>query len=200
MSFAGILRKLFQNAGAGPLLRQDILPVVTEEAPGAVPLLGDPGDVLQISAARRPVWGKGSGVPSGCILLWSGDNREISFIGGGGWALCDGKNGTPDLRDRFVIGAGGAYAVGATGGAASATPAVTVGAHTLTTGQMPYHSHDNGIIGNYYNGWSAHSGDGSLQQGSTGGAGGGGSHAHSASAKELSLLPPYYALCYIMKL
>lgn len=41
-----------------------------------------------------------SGVPSGVILLWSGTVASIPT----GWTLCDGNNGTPDLRDRFVVG------------------------------------------------------------------------------------------------
>ena len=194
MSFAGILRKLFQNDGAGPLLRQDILPVVTAEAPGAVPAGGLPGQVLQISDDGRVVWGKNTGVPSRFIGEWAGTVEDIPI----GWALCDGRNGTPDLRDKFIVGAGGAYAVGAKGGAASATPAVTVGAHTLTTSQMPVHAHGGGYGG------SVPGGGGGQEYGpagaGTGNAGGGQSHAHSASAKEISLLPPYYALCYIMKL
>ncbi len=40
------------------------------------------------------------------IVLWSGAVVDIPA----GWALCDGNNGTPDLRDRFVIGAGGTWA------------------------------------------------------------------------------------------
>lgn len=45
------------------------------------------------------------------ICLWPGAIADIPA----GWALCDGNNGTPDLRDCFVIGAGGAQAPGATG-------------------------------------------------------------------------------------
>ena len=55
-------------------------------------------------------------VPSGCILLWSGSTGSVPS----GWLLCDGTNGTPDLRDRFIIGAGNNYAVNATGGSADA--------------------------------------------------------------------------------
>lgn len=40
----------------------------------------------------------------GIIALWSGAIADIPF----GWKLCDGNNGTPDLRDKFVQGAGGA--------------------------------------------------------------------------------------------
>ena len=55
------------------------------------------------------------GVPVGGIIMWSGATNNIPS----GWALCDGNNSTPDLRDRFVVGAGNSYAVGATGGSAS---------------------------------------------------------------------------------
>ena len=67
-------------------------------------------------------------VPSGGIILWSGSVASIPS----GWFLCDGNNSTPDLRDRFVVGAGSSYAVGATGGASSVT---------LSTSQIPSHSH-----------------------------------------------------------
>lgn len=52
------------------------------------------------------------GVPRGGILMWSGSASAIPK----GWALCDGSAGTPDLRDRFIVGAGGAYSFGSTGG------------------------------------------------------------------------------------
>ena len=42
-----------------------------------------------------------SAIPIGCIVLWSGAVNAVPS----GWRLCDGTNGTPDLRDRFVIGA-----------------------------------------------------------------------------------------------
>lgn len=52
-------------------------------------------------------------VPTGGIILWSGIVANIPS----GWVLCDGNNGTPDLRGKFIIGAGGAYAPAAEGGA-----------------------------------------------------------------------------------
>lgn len=67
-------------------------------------------------------------IPSGVILLWSGSTSNIPT----GWVLCDGQNSTPDLRDRFVVGAGSTYAVDATGGEASVT---------LTSDQIPAHNH-----------------------------------------------------------
>lgn len=70
----------------------------------------------------------GDGVPSGCILMWSGAADTIPD----GWRLCDGDNNTPDLRDRFIVGAGGKYTQGDKGGADSVV---------LTTGEMPSHTH-----------------------------------------------------------
>lgn len=67
-------------------------------------------------------------VPTGGIIMWSGSIASIPAT----WALCDGTSGTPDLRDRFIAGAGGTYAPNTTGGANSVT---------LTMGQMPSHTH-----------------------------------------------------------
>jgi microcystin-dependent protein len=66
--------------------------------------------------------------PIGGIILWSGSVASIPA----NWAICDGTSGTPNLRDRFVVGAGSTYAVDATGGAATVT---------LDTTQIPAHSH-----------------------------------------------------------
>jgi hypothetical protein len=60
--------------------------------------------------------------PSGGIILWRGSIASIPS----GWALCDGNNGTPNLKDRFVVGAGNSYAVGATGGSTSASGSGTI--------------------------------------------------------------------------
>lgn len=80
-------------------------------------------------------------MPTGIISLWYGSVGAVPS----GWLLCDGTNGTPDLRDRFVVGAGSTYAVNATGGAANVTPAGTisgsVGNTGLTEAQMPKHWH-----------------------------------------------------------
>ena len=73
-------------------------------------------------------------VPTGGIILWSGAQAAIPT----GWLLCDGTSGTPNLRDRFVVGAGSAYSVGATGGSADAI--VVSHTHTATVTD-PGHSH-----------------------------------------------------------
>lgn len=95
----------------------------------------------------------GAIMPVGGIIMWSGSIAAIPS----GWHLCDGTAGTPDLRDRFVVGAGSTYAVAANGGSAShnhggATNAggghdhgAATGGHALTVQQMPEHSHGNGV-------------------------------------------------------
>ena len=76
-----------------------------------------------------------NGIPSGAIILWSGSIGSIPS----GWLLCNGSSGTPDLRDRFVVGAGTTYAVDATGGSANATlPSHT---HTFTGAALGNHNH-----------------------------------------------------------
>ena len=74
---------------------------------------------------------------SGMIILWSGNTGNIPT----GFVLCDGNNGTPNLTDRFVVGAGAAYSPGATGGSSSVT---------LSTSQLPSHNHS-------FSGSSSHS-------------------------------------------
>ena len=81
--------------------------------------------------------------PTGGIILWSGTLGSIPT----GWALCNGLNGTPDLRNRFIVGGGGTYTPGSVGGADQVTldlahsHTVAVENHVLTTEQIPAHSH-----------------------------------------------------------
>lgn len=127
-----------------------------------------------------------SGVPTGAIILYSGTTIP------NGWALCDGNNGTPDLTDRFVIGAGRRYQVNDVGGEAE---------HILTVDELPAHNHtlsgDSVInsttdgtvtvaVGGYFITTSK------FQTLNTTDTTGGG-QAHNN-------MPPYYALCYIMKI
>lgn len=90
-----------------------------------------------------------AGIPSGCIVKWSGAIVDIPD----GWFLCDGLNGTPDLRNSFVVGAGDGYAVGDTGGTVDHehtgptdsggdhSHVVTVDGHSLTEAELPTHYH-----------------------------------------------------------
>ena len=108
---------------------------------------------------------------TGIIALWSGSIVAIPT----GWVICDGNNGTPDLRNRFVVGAGDTYAVDANGGAINHTHTYVGDGHThvLAAGADLQAGTD---IGNTTDVESAL---GITFAGSS--------------------LPPYYALAYIMK-
>jgi hypothetical protein len=99
-----------------------------------------------------------SSVPAGCILLWSGSIGSIPA----GFVLCNGSNSTPDLRDRFVVGAGSSYAVDATGGSAnSILPTHTHVATSVVTD--PGHNH--GVAGGGTNAGSGSFGEAALALG-----------------------------------
>lgn len=65
-------------------------------------------------------------VPSGAILVWSGSVATVPS----GYVLCNGSNGTPNLQDSFVVGAGNSFSVNATGGFASSGVMTSVGVNT----------------------------------------------------------------------
>lgn len=227
-------------------------------------------------------------VPGGFIGMWSGLAETIPT----GWALCDGTNGTPDLTERFILGAGKGYTPGTTGGAKTATPSVSAGSAktgiglgtaapggtagtagcglaiqnaalsiwtgaagtgigiqgtTLDGNTLPVHAHgmtagdggNGGMWGLWQKDWpsqknattyntgaswahahgvsdsghahavgsNAHS-HGLTDNGHThavtttahGHTVTDGGHTHTLTAQALSTLPPYYALCFIMKL
>ena len=212
---------------------------------------------LSVSGVATATSFSGDGIiPSGGIILWSGAANAIPT----GWYLCDGQNSTPDLRNRFVVGAGDTYAVDATGGSADATlVSHTHGSGNLGTNNTGGHSHS----GNTSNSGNHHHGGGNYQTNTTGshqhrwgtddsdGASGAGNpdanggqswkawtdsqgdHSHNVNGNSQSEgdhshnintnnsgdhshningdtsssgssatganLPPYYALCYIMK-
>jgi microcystin-dependent protein len=146
-----------------------------------------------------------NGVPSGSILLWSGSIASIPT----GWVLCNGASGTPDLRNRFVVGAGSTYAVGATGGSADAT--LVSHSHTASSSSSvsdPGHNHRapgqaqpgggaaDGSFDNYRN-----AGNGPYVNSNTTGISVSTSTSISTvgSSATNANLPPYYALAYIMK-
>jgi hypothetical protein len=131
-----------------------------------------------------------AGIPSGGIIIWSGSSGSIPS----GWYLCDGSNSTPDLRNRFVVGATSTYAVGATGGSANAI----VVSHTHSVSD-PGHSHSIGFQNTTIDQNSGSAG--LVRQGSsnTGTASTGISISSTGDSGTNANLPPYYALCYIMK-
>ena len=92
---------------------------------------GSSGQVLTSQGSgSAAAWTTVIGVPSGIIAVWSGAEGAIPS----GWYLCNGSNGTPDLRNRFIVGAGSgsSYSIGNTGGSDTVT---------LSTSQIPAHSH-----------------------------------------------------------
>lgn len=155
--------------------------------------------------------------PSGGIILWSGSVAAIPS----GWVLCNGSNSTPDLRDKFVIGAGSTYAVGATGGSANAV--VVSHTHTGTTASGGSHQHFTSsdvtggtsfITNTTYNtkqgsvagyAYSDYALTATSTVATLGLTSSNGTHTHtfttdsSGSSGTGANLPPYYALCYIMK-
>ena len=140
-------------------------------------------------------------IPSGMITLWYGSLVSIPD----GWFLCDGGNGTPNLKDRFIVGAGNTYSVGATGGSANAI--VVSHSHTATSSVTdPGHSHvsdSNGATNGGGGGAALSYGQGNHPGQSTLSASTGISVATSVASAGASgtdaNLPPYYALAYIMK-
>lgn len=117
-------------------------------------------------------------LPSGLIMMWHGLLSAIPT----GWVLCDGNNSTPDLRSSFVRGAPAATEAGSTGGSDT---------HTLTTAEMPAHTHTS-YKGCYPGGpYCGQGGADSTKTGeSTSSTGGDGSHNN---------MPAYYEIIYIMK-
>jgi hypothetical protein len=166
--------------------------------------------LLSAGGSTTPTWG--NAFVAGMIMLWSGSSASIPS----GWLLCDGSSSTPDLRNRFVVGATSTYAVGATGGSADAI----VVAHTHTLSATTNTASLTGTITEQYANGGGHGGtSGVFSQSNTTVDGDGGesrpgrtinfdgSHSHTVSGTTASTgssgtnanLPPYYALCYIMK-
>lgn len=160
-------------------------------------------------------------LPYGSIIMWYGDTTNIPE----GWALCDGTNSTPNLIDRFVVGAGSTYTAGTTGGSANAI--VVSHTHTGSSNTTGSHSHFGTTIVNGAHQHTFNSGVDNGTAGPEGGSGGTnythvtnqqgdhshtfttdpeGSHSHTfttdstGSSGTNANLPPYYALCYIMKI
>jgi hypothetical protein len=150
--------------------------------------------VAMPAAGQSPQAGSpaAAGLPSGVIVMWSGPLDAIPA----GWALCDGSDGTPDLRNRFVLGVGAAEYLGSTGGAHSHQHRAREHIHQIDPPSMRLRS----AFGNS-------------------GYGGGGARSHAymfpgsdfdirpfksgparAESEIASNLPPYLKLAFIMKL
>ena len=141
-------------------------------------------------------------IPIGGIIMWSGAIMSIPS----GWSLCDGNNGTPDLRSRFIVGAGSDVGVGVTFdtstgvGIGTYAPGNTGGeiAHQLTIDELAAHSHPTNVDTH-----RLFDADGTANLVPYGGPGSypgtrfsmnntGGNQYHENR-------PPYYALAFIMR-
>jgi microcystin-dependent protein len=89
---------------------------------------GSSGQVLTSNGPVSPVtWEDPPPTfPIDGIILWAGTTPPT------GWYICDGANGTPNLANRFVVGYGSSYPIGATGGAETVV---------LSEAQIPSHRH-----------------------------------------------------------
>ncbi len=108
---------------------------------------------------------------SGVIVMWAGAIVDIP----GGFVLCDGTLGTPDLRNRFVVGAGAAYAVGANGGTSAHLHPFTSNTHFHSLAPGP--DIQAGTDHNFNTS----------------------ANAATGTTNPAVHLPPYYALAFIMK-
>ncbi len=144
-----------------------------------------------------------SGIPAGVICMWSGIIGNIPA----GWALCDGGDGRPDLRSKFIRGAASGQNPGGTGGSDTINipgHSHTVNSHTHSGGSLgfrlagtrtvtgsigPHHISSNTGVNNMWfspNNW----------YGATGGA------APGTDTKNFNAIdnkPSYYALAFIIK-
>jgi hypothetical protein len=170
-----------------------------------------------------------SGIPKGVIVMWSGSKDQIPA----GWALCDGQNGTPDLRDKFILGGGGSMPI--TGGTQNHSHTVSNHQHGINASDL---NHYHGVQGHTHNfagdtsienkpqesishgsygaaeGQHFHTFSGTTDSGTahntnnSSEAGFNLNHNHggttqsggSGSTGTGSNIPPYYSLCFIMKL
>jgi hypothetical protein len=141
-------------------------------------------------------------LPAGIISMWSGSVATIPT----GWVLCNGSNSTPDLRDKFIIGAGNTYDVAATGGSKNST--LIAHTHTVTDSG---HSHDGVLQAADAAGGRRVTLNRAVGQNENDATGGNFGTSTDSASTGISInstgsdngvnsnLPPYYALCFIMK-
>jgi len=142
-----------------------------------------------------------NGVPKGSIIMWSGSIASIPS----GWVLCDGTNGTPDLRDRFVVGAkqddNGVAKTYITGLFTQLGGSVNISLDNLPPhdhGPAGEHTHDY-IFGNAGGTGNKFPQGQNLGYNVSGGILSAPSHTHASVGSGKSYIQPYYALAYIMK-
>ena len=161
-------------------------------------------------------------VPVGGIIMWSGVLTGFDATGKGNdpgtlknWALCNGNNGTPDLRGRFIVGAVDINDTSAPALASEVDPATNIGVdndnppnyamndtggvthHAISEDEMPVHNH----------GLDAATGNGTTATAPLGrGDSGAGADFLATNVRDAGTghahinLPPYYAMAYLMRI
>lgn len=188
---------------------------------GSVPTVGGSPILSTSNIVTHMPAGAGL-VITGMVLFWSGASNAIPS----GYTLCDGTAGTPDLRDKFIVGGGGALPTtgGANSGSTGATDpggALSIGSTSLTIDQIPAHNHTikggldtlNGAGpgfaitgfpgGAHFPGPHGEDDNGHTETTGPAGVMSGSPHTHSLSGSLLHThaitLPPYRAVFAIMK-
>jgi hypothetical protein len=148
-------------------------------------------------------------VRKGMVVMWTGDAEKVP----GGWALCDGTNGTPDLVSRFIVGAGKdaetGYEQGSNGEADTHTHTIQVPSQKYDTSKNGKHTHK---YGNWYGNMAERGGAVTVVDRNQGGVNKtdeDGEHLHSITIEKKTIgsdpstgknRPKWYAICFIMKL
>ncbi|EKT62435.1 tail fiber protein [Providencia burhodogranariea] len=148
-----------------------------------------------------------SDIPVGCIVMFSGETIP------NGWLLCNGKNGTPNLQDKFIVMEGPIFKRGSGNGTTQTKEktikgSVNVKETILTIKQIPPHSHE---YQKTYTNTRKFDGEqwrspyvGGYTSTESSKTGGGQGHSHQADftsvshSHEIEPIPPYYALAFIM--
>ena len=131
---------------------------------------------------------------TGMITMWGGLIGSIPT----GWVLCNGSSGSPDLRDRFIIGAGNTYNIGATGGATTKNLAHThtgpshTHSFSVTSGSISSPNLIGGTGTSQYSGDHSHAVAGNTGSSGTGNTGSGGSSSQD-------IMNPYLTINFIIK-
>jgi len=170
----------------------------------AAPTAAASTNSTQVATTAYVTTAVANAIPAGTIVLWSGATSAIPT----GWLICDGTSSTPDLRNRFVVGAGSTYSVDATGGSADAV--IPTHNHTATsTVTDPGHFHLEGSTVQYgvttstsrgnRSGDTEASGKSFNTESATTGITVATTTANTGVSATNANLPPYYALAYIMK-
>lgn len=145
-------------------------------------LVDDP-DPITLYSVKAPV---------GTIVIWSGSEDNVPE----GWALCDGQNGRPDLRGKFVLGSSDSHEIGETGGEEE---------HVLTENELASHAHHVKIksdSGSTMSGYSliVEGGSSKLLFTNSGGVSSARATINTGNSAPHNNMPPYYTLCYIVKI